>query len=270
MSNETWFEDETGVIVRLLEGERQADETPVRTSTGRSMAVSSRANREADVRAMLERRLELSAGLQNNRRSRIMKTIGYLFAVVVLAVLVVTAASDTAATQDKTRDSARDVSGRFSPYVDDVGQIRLPADYRRAWIHLGDWAVAKKEGQDPHELHEVYTQPGVLEAYQKTGEFPDGAVLVKEVRNTQTQKLNTGHVTWAADMKLWFVMVKDRTNRFPDNPIWGDGWGWALFLAKDPAKNTTTNYRISSIGCHIPVESTDWVFVQGYPELKKK
>ena len=83
-------------------------------------------------------------------------------------------------------------------------------------------------------------------------------------------KMNTGHVTWADEMKIWFVMVKDKTNRFPDNPIWGDGWGWALFEAKDPAKNTTTNYRISCIGCHLPVESTDWVFLQGYPELKKK
>ncbi len=77
-------------------------------------------------------------------------------------------------------------------------------------------------------------------------------------------------MAWAGDLKIWFVMVKDKTNRFPDNPIWGDGWGWALFEAKDPTKNTTTNYRISCIGCHIPVEETDWVYVQGYPELKKR
>ena len=170
----------------------------------------------------------------------------------------------------ENRDSFKNDSASFSPYVDNQGQIRLPPDYKTKWTHLGDWAVAKKQGQDPHELHEVYTQPGVVEAFQKSGEFPDGSVLVKEVRKTKADKMNTGHVTWADDIKIWFVMVKDKTNRFPDNPIWGDGWGWALFEAKDPVKNTTTNYRISCIGCHIPVEETDWVYVQGYAELKKK
>ena len=28
--------------------------------------------------------------------------------------------------------------------------------------------------------------------------------------------------------------------------------------------------RLSCIGCHIPVEGTDWVYVQGYAALKKK
>ena len=82
--------------------------------------------------------------------------------------------------------------------------------------------------------------------------------------------MSTGHVAWAGDLKSWFVMVKDKTNHFPYNLVWGDGWGWALFEAKDPSKNTTTNYRISCIGCPIPAETTDWVFVQGYAELKKK
>ena len=186
-----------------------------------------------------------------------MKTISYLIAVFALPALVVVIASDPAATQEENHHSIKNESASFSPYVDDKGQIRLPPDYKTKWIHLGDWAVAKKQGQDPHELHEVYTQPGVVEAFRRSGEFPDGSVLVKEVRKTRADKMNTGHVTWADDLKIWFVMVKDKTNRFPDNPIWGDGWGWALFEAKDPTKNTTTNYRISCIGCHIPAESTD-------------
>ncbi len=199
-----------------------------------------------------------------------MKTIVYLVALLPIPVFGIVATAQSTVTQEKNLSSAKENVARFSPYVDDKGQIHLPPDYKTKWIHLGDWAVAKKEGQDPHELHEVYTQPGVVETYQKTGEFPDGAVLVKEVRNTKTEKLTTGHVTWADEMKIWFVMVKDKTNRFPDNPIWGDGWGWALFESKDPTNNTTSNYRISCIGCHIPVESTDWVYLQGYPALNKK
>ncbi len=199
-----------------------------------------------------------------------MKPILYIVAVLAPPILGVVVASDPPATQKENRNSIENNSASFSPYVDAKGQIRLPPDYKTKWIHLGDWVIAKKQGQDPHELHEVYTQPGVVEAFRRSGEFPDGSVLVKEVRKTKADKMNTGHVTWAADLKIWFVMVKDKTNRFGDNPIWGDGWGWALFEAKDPTKNTTTNYRISCIGCHIPAESTDWVFVQGYPALKKK
>ena len=186
-----------------------------------------------------------------------------------VAMFLLVAPSQPSHAQESTggKASSKDT---FSPYVDAKGQIKLPSDYKTKWVHLGDWAVAKKPGQDAHELHEVYTQPGVVEAFQKTGSFPDGAVLVKEVRKTKSAKLTTGHVTWADDMKIWFVMVKDKTNRFPDNPIWGDGWGWALFEAKDPTKNTTTNYDRSCIGCHLPAEKTDWIYLQGYPALKKK
>lgn len=198
-----------------------------------------------------------------------MKTMAYCISVAAVSIVVVVLTSGRGSAQDNASESQKNTS-QFSPYVDTTGQIQLPADYKTEWTHLGDWAVAKKPGLDPHELHEVYAQPGAVEAYRKTGSFPDGAVLVKEVRHTKTEKLNTGHATWADEMKIWFVMVKDRTNRFPDNPIWGDGWGWALFEANDPTKNATTNYQISCIGCHVPAEQTDWVFVQGYPELRKQ
>ena len=157
-----------------------------------------------------------------------MKTTAYFVPALALSLLGVVIASDPAATQEGNRDSIKNDSTGFSPYVDDKGQIKLPPDYKTKWTHLGDWAVAKEQGQDPHELHEVYTQPGVVEAFQKSGEFPDGSVLVKEVRKTKADKMNTGHVTWADDIKIWFVMVKDKTNRFPDNPIWGDGWPFAI------------------------------------------
>ena len=195
---------------------------------------------------------------------------------IALSIVVATAAcvailgvSGLGVAQDAGQKPAPKTETQFSPYVDKEGRISLPKDYKTKWVHLGDWAVAKKKGDVPHELHEVYTPPGVIESFEKTGEFPDGAVLVKEVRKTKSAKMTTGHVTWADDIKIWFVMIKDKNKRFPESDIWGDGWGWALFEAKDPNKNTTTNYRASCIGCHIPAENTDWVFVQGYRKLKR-
>ena len=117
-------------------------------------------------------------------------------------------------------------------------------------------------------MHNVYTQPETIAAYNKTGEFPDGAVLVKEVRESKADRLTTGHAAWSTDMKVWFVMIKDRQERFDDNDHWGDGWGWALFEAKDPTKNVSAGYDTSCLACHVPAEKNDWVYVYGYPDLK--
>ena len=61
--------------------------------------------------------------------------------------------------------------------------------------------------------------------------FPDGAVLVKEVTKVGSERLTAGEAHWSTDPKLWFVLVKDANKRFPGNDLWGDGWGWGLFLA---------------------------------------
>jgi hypothetical protein len=161
------------------------------------------------------------------------------------------------------------VEAGFSPYVDKDGKISLPTDYRQKWTHLGSWAVAKKKGETIHEMHDVYTPPETIAAYNKTGEFPDGTVLVKEVRETKTDQLTTGHVAWPSEIKIWFVMIKDQQGRFEESDHWGEGWGWALFEAKDPTKNVSVDYASSCIDCHIPVEDTDWIYVYGYPDLKQ-
>jgi hypothetical protein len=43
-------------------------------------------------------------------------------------------------------------------------------------------------------MHEVYASPGAIAAYKKTGHFPDGTVLVKEVVGATAMK--TGAVRY--------------------------------------------------------------------------
>ena len=62
-------------------------------------------------------------------------------------------------------------------------------------------------------------------------------------------------------------MVKDSENRFAENPIWGDGWGWALFKPDDKGKNVSRDYKVDCLGCHIPAKDTDWVYTEAYPTL---
>ncbi|NQD92852.1 cytochrome P460 family protein [Pseudomonas sp. CrR25] len=156
----------------------------------------------------------------------------------------------------------------FSTYVNAKGEIRLPADARKSWSHLGSWVVADQKSPG-YGFHDVYTQPETVEAYRKTGEFPDGAVLIKEIRAVEQGTQTTGLAQWAGDTSVWFVMVKDRQGRFEGNPHWAQGWGWALYEAKDPTVNVSKGFTETCQGCHIPAQQTDWVFSNGYPTLAK-
>ena len=155
----------------------------------------------------------------------------------------------------------------FSPYVDSKGNITLPKDFRVKWVHLGSWAVPYQ--RDPgYGFHDVYTQTESVKSYKRNGKWPDGAVLVKEIRTVRWDDMATGHVVFADEESSWFVMIKDRKGRFKGNPNWGEGWGWGLFKANDPKKNVSTDYKEDCIGCHEPAKDTDWVYIQGYPTLK--
>jgi len=155
----------------------------------------------------------------------------------------------------------------FSPNVDKEGNISLPEDFRLSMVHLGSWFVA--EG-DASGFHDVYTEAASAQAYRETGQFPDGATLVKELRAHKTDKYTTGdNVSFATEgLKQWFVMIKDAEGRFSDNPLWGDGWGWGLYKTTDTSVNAASDYKADCLGCHVPAKETDWVYVEAYPTLK--
>ena len=166
-------------------------------------------------------------------------------------------------------DSSASKASGFSPYVTKDGAISRPTDYRDTFEYLGSYAVATKPDKPLDEMHVVYARPEDVRAYRRDGKFPDGATLVKEVTQVGSEKLTTGQSHWATDVKLWFVMIKDAKGRFPGNDLWGDGWGWALFLANEPARNVAIDYSTDCRTCHVPARKDDWVYVRGYPALAK-
>ena len=151
--------------------------------------------------------------------------------------------------------------------VDKNGNIRKPANVRDTYQSLGAYTVLDPKGD---QMHMTYASPGSAEAYRRTGKFPDGTVLVKEVFGTEHAQMTTGDAHWASGTKVWFVLIKDEKGRYKDNPLWGDGWGWALFKSDAPDKQVATDYKKDCLGCHIPARSTDWIYVQGYPVLASK
>ncbi len=168
------------------------------------------------------------------------------------------------------------LTSTYGGLVDDAGNISLPNDFQSDWAFLGTWSIAEKDvehssaasGHGAAGLHNVYTQPETIAHFRKTGEFPDGAVLVKELLKATTGPMTTGTVSWGKQVEGWFVMVKDTKGRFTNNPLWGDGWGWALFNADQPEKTVTKNYKVECTGCHIPARNDDWIYINGYPLLQ--
>jgi len=160
-------------------------------------------------------------------------------------------------------------TGMFNGFdlVDKTGNINRPSDFRDRYGVLGTYLVLDPKGD---QMHMTYASPGAAEYYRQNGKFADGTVLVKEVLGTDHAQMTTGDAHWASGTKVWFVMIKDDKQRFPNNPLWGEGWGWALFKGDAPDKQVAVDYKKDCMNCHIPAKSTDWVYVQGYPVLSSK
>jgi hypothetical protein len=163
-----------------------------------------------------------------------------------------------------------DASGYADGLVSATGDIQVPENFRTDYVALGSWSVTgdADTGGDIG-LHVVYAPKDAVIAYRKTGNFPDGTVIVKELFTGETEFLTTGEATRAKDIAGYFVMVKDTQNRFPENPLWGEGWGWAFFGADNQQKTTSTDYKADCLACHEPARKTDFIYTNAYPVLKK-
>jgi hypothetical protein len=65
--------------------------------------------------------------------------------------------------------------------------ISRPTNFRTKFVHLGSYAVLDEKSAS-RGLHDVYTEKASAEHYRKTGKFPDGATLVKEIRKLETRR----------------------------------------------------------------------------------
>jgi len=184
-------------------------------------------------------------------------------------------------TVGKTGSVAADNELIAQAAADANGNLHVPDGYRTTYQFLGTWAVAADQGQGSAELHVVYGSPGTIAAYRKDGHFPDGAVLVKEVYRAATGQMTTGTVSHADSLRGWFVMMKDSPGSHADNNLWGDGWGWSWFDAANPSTPspnlplpggggpTSVDYRANCKPCHSPAQASDWIYVDGYPPLRR-
>lgn len=147
------------------------------------------------------------------------------------------------------------------------GEMLIPADYRQ-WVFVGAPVTPHdlNNGQAAFpEFHHVYIDPASYAAYRKTGKFPDGTVLVKELVTVGAKSSSSGNGYFAGEFLGIAVSVKD-SKRFAQEPGY---WGYFNFMGDD-GKALTRAKAQPTAACNVCHQNMteDWVFTQHYPVLR--
>jgi uncharacterized protein (TIGR03067 family) len=143
----------------------------------------------------------------------------------------------------------------------------LRPDGYREWVFVGSsLGLRYEEGKKPPEQLEyknVYIDPVAYRAYQQTGAFPQGTVLVLETATAEEKKEPGLRGSFQKQFNGLSAAVKDK-DRFAD--------GWAYFSFSDGTGKTKHKAqparKAACYDCHRQKGAEDNVFTQFYPVLK--
>jgi Cytochrome P460 len=193
--------------------------------------------------------------------------------VVILAVGVVAASAlprHTSSVAAETQQSAA--------VFDSDGKLKLPDFSFRRWVLVGTPLTPNglnngKAGFP--EYHNVYIEEKNVDAYLKTGSFPEGTVIVKELARVLNPTFPDGSRTEPSGRGFFNgefngidLTVKD-SKRFAKT----NGWGFFTFGHHPlPYDQTSAEKSVTECaGCHLAnVAKTDMTWVQFYPMLRDR
>ena len=174
------------------------------------------------------------------------------------------------------------VDGASRAVFDQNGSVHLPKAYRR-WANVG--TRYKASGNNildgapivTPQLMNTYVEPSALDYYKKTGKWPDGAQIVKELSSIRVGK-GCDHVTNICSSPIGpgifqetyigiGMMVKDR-NRFPDAP---GNWGYFGFFRHSTYERLAMlRPQNQCASCHVKLASdTDYVITKAHLGLSQ-
>jgi hypothetical protein len=174
--------------------------------------------------------------------------------------------------------STRPIAAQDKPFTaqfDSDGKMKRPTGYR-GWVFVG--APLTPNGLNNGkanfpEFHHVYIEKRNIDAYLKTGEFPEGTVIVKELTRVLNPTFPDGSRTepsgrgyFNGEYNGMDVTVKD-SKRFADTNNWGFfNFGHHAWPLEESAKEASAS---ECAGCHIAnVAQTDMTWIQFYPLLR--
>ena len=144
----------------------------------------------------------------------------------------------------------------------------LPDGWRK-WVFIGAPLTPNSLNAGQAYLPEfknVYVDPASFEVWEKTGQFRDGTVVVKELVSVGSTEDITGRGFFQGDFIGMEVAVKDPT-RFPKK---ANGWGFFSFGKPPYAKKVKSidgTGELDCAGCHAEADQ-DMIFTRFYPVLK--
>ncbi len=144
-------------------------------------------------------------------------------AIVVFAAVILACALPTTARQDES--------------------VPYPADFRQ-WAHVKSTLVGPENPSFKTNggIHHFYANEKALEGY-RTGKFPDGAVLIDDLLDTQPGKAQG--VTGEGARKRLAVMVRNE-KRYAST----GGWGFEVFRADTQTASLNADSRNTCFECH--------------------
>ena len=148
------------------------------------------------------------------------------------------------------------------------GELLQPVNYRE-WIFVGT-PVTPNDMNDGKaafpEFHNVYIDPTSWAAYKKTGEFPDGTVMIKELVSVGFKAASSGKGYFEGEFLGLEASVKSAA-KHSNEP---GHWGYYSFTqeGKAPKQTTIVLPTQSCNTCHQTTAKHDYVFTQFYPVLR--
>ncbi len=147
------------------------------------------------------------------------------------------------------------------------GQLVRPENWRE-WVFIGAPVTPndKNDGKAAFpEFHNTYIDPESYAVFRRTGEFPDGTMIAKELVSVGATQAVSGQGYFQGDFQGLEVSVKDR-RRFVEEP---GGWAYFSFGHQKTYAETAKIFPTASCNaCHEASAATDFVFTQYYPVLR--
>lgn len=197
----------------------------------------------------------LTVATSPGREELIMTSMNKL--ALVLALACVIAFSFATRAQQAPSDGPR--------YTNGTSLVR-PTDYRE-WTFLGAGLGLTYDSQTASQslprFTSVFVNPSSYGGFLQTGKWPDGTVLVLEVRNSGSDTPPNVGGRFQAELLSIEAEVKD--SRFPD--------GWAFFnfgsagSLRDAAAPLSGQAVARCVECHTKNTAVERTFVQFYPTL---
>ncbi len=154
------------------------------------------------------------------------------------------------------------------PTFDADGKLIRPDISYREWVYVGT-PLTPNDLNPPEatfpEFHNVYIHPDDFDHYRRTGEFPDGTVLVKELVTVGSKAATSGQGYFMGEYRGLETTIKD-SERFPDEPVY---WAYFSFGHDYPLADAATAFPAAACNsCHAASAADDFVFTQYYPVLR--